>query len=484
MTDHVAVRMSGIAKRFGPVEALRGADFSLAPGEIHALLGENGAGKSTLMHILFGLKRADAGTVEVFGRPLPPGAPRAAIAAGIGMVHQHFSQVPRLTVAENVWLGRPGFRYDGERAADMVRAVGRDTGLVLDPAATAEQLSAGLRQRLEIVKALSWSTRVLILDEPTASLTPAEVDELFEALRRLVRRGLSIVMITHKLREIAAIATRVTVLRRGLVVMSGPAADVGAEDLARAMIGEGGVPAQPAAEASRPREASPVLTVRGLTVPGAGGQPAVDDVSFDVLPGEIVAIAAVEGNGQRELMRAVAGLERFEGEIGIGGPGAVGFIPEDRQHEGLILEMSLAENMALGAPGGFRLDRARLERDTADAIAAFGISAAGPSQPAGSLSGGNQQRVVLARVLGQRPALLVAENPARGLDVRAAADVHMRLRRAARDHGLGVLYYSTDLDEVLAIGDRIGVMHGGKWRWVDEPGARERVGALMLGTGA
>ena len=485
--------MTGIARRFGSVPALRGADFVLAPGQVQALLGENGAGKTTLMRVLFGLERQDTGSVEVFGRPLPPGSPREAMNAGIGMVHQHFSQVPRMTVAENVGLGRSGWRFDRAAAAAAVLHVGAETGLALDPQAKAEDLSAGLRQRLEIVKALAREVRILILDEPTAVLTPGEVDELFGALRHLVAGGLSVVLITHKLREVAAIADRVTVLRRGEVVASGPAREFSAEALAAAMVGEGAGPAlvaavrdgHEAAPALPLKRPEPALQLRDVTVrPGGGRLVAVRGVSLDVEAGEIVAVAAVEGNGQRELMRAVAGLVPYQGTCHVGHDGEVGFVPEDRQHEGLILEFSLAENLALGGHHRFWLDHRFLEHHAANLIDEFGIRTAGGSQPVAALSGGNQQRVVLARVLSQLPTLLVAENPTRGLDIRATADVHARIRRAARERGLGVLYYSTDLDEVLAIGDRIGVMAGGQWRWADEPRTREHIGAMMLGVAA
>jgi simple sugar transport system ATP-binding protein len=489
-----AVQMQGITKRFGPVQALRGADFALAAGEVHALLGENGAGKSTLMQVLYGLLTADAGTVTVGGRALPPGSPRQAMAAGIGMVHQHFSQVARMTVAENVGLGRPGLRFDRAAATAEVRRVGEWTGLVLDPAAVAGDLPAGLRQRLEIVKALAREVRVLLLDEPTAALTPREVDDLFAALRTLVAAGIGVVLITHKMREVKAIADRVTVLRRGEVVLTGPAGGFTPEQLGRAMVGESAgeealrlaIEAAPAAAAPGERRAGPVLVVQGVTVAGMTGAPArVREVSLNVEAQEIVGIVAVEGNGQRELMRAVAGLEPFQGTITTSDGGSVGFIPEDRQHEGLILDFTITDNMALGAVHGLWMDRPYMEHEAALAIEEYAIRTPGPARPVSVLSGGNQQRVVLARELGRRPALLVAENPTRGLDVRATADVHARLRSAAREQGLGVLFYSTDLDEVLAVADRIGVMVNGTWQWVsNEARTREQVGALMLGGAA
>lgn len=490
--------MRGISRRFGSVQALRGADFSGAAGEIHALLGENGAGKSTLMHILFGLVPADAGTVEVAGRAARFRSPAEAMAAGLGMVHQNFTQVPAMTVAENVWLGRRGLRYDREAASSLVRRVSQATGLAIDPDATAGDLPVGLRQRLEIVKALAREVRVLILDEPTAALAPGEIAELFGALRRLADSGVAVVLITHKLGEVAAIADRVTVLRRGETVVSGE--EAGRRDataLARAMIGESAAQREmdeAMEEGSRGREVREVrdvrergerlaLEVRNLCVGSWGGRKVVDGVSFGVARGEIVGIAAVEGNGQRELMRAVAGLVPREGALTIGGSGTIGFVPEDRQGEALILEFSVAENLALGAAGGWWVDRARDLAAADEAIGAFDIQGLAGGRVR-TLSGGNQQKVVLARELSRRPALLVAENPTRGLDVRATAEVHARILRAARQEGAGVLFHSTDLDEVLALADRVAVMVEGRWIELPRTATREEVGARMLGSAA
>jgi simple sugar transport system ATP-binding protein len=479
--------MRGIEKRFGSVHALRGADFTMGAGGIHALLGENGAGKSTLMHVLYGLQAPDAGTVAIGDREVRLRSPRDAMAAGIGFVHQHFSQVPAMTVAENVALGATGRRYHPRAAAAAVRSLAAATGLELDPTARVTDLAVGMRQRLEIVKALARDTRVLVLDEPTGALAPREVDDLFAALRRLAQGGVTVALITHKLREVAAIADTVTVLRNGATVLERPAAGCTAAELADAMVGQG---------AGR-RERSEALEEREPEPP-AGGQTArlevahlrvqrhgvcvVEDVSLVVRTGEIVGVAGVEGNGQRELLRALAGFTPCEGLVVVGGNGRIGFIPEDRQREGLVLGFDIADNLALGAPGRFWRDRRQLGSAAAAAIADFGIRTPGPHEPASRLSGGNQQKVVLARELGRQPALVIAENPTRGLDLRSTADVHERLRRAARQDGAAVLLYSTDLDEVLTIADRVAVMAAGRWTWVpEEECSRERVGLLMLG---
>ena len=484
------VRLRGISKAFGSVRALAGVDLDVRAGEVHALLGENGAGKSTLMHVLYGLLRADEGTVEVRGVPLAPGSVRAAMDAGLGLVQQHFAHVARMSVAENCWLGRPGFAYDRGQAVAAVRRASAMSGLAIDPDALAGDLPVGLQQRLEILKALTRDARVLVLDEPTGALAPPEVETLFEGLRQLRARGLGIVLITHKLREVAMIADRVTVLRQGAVVLAGEMAAFDRPALARAMVGESAGEAELAEVEGEARGADApdtrargALEVRDLTVRVAG-RVVVDAVSLDVRSHEIVGIAAVEGNGQRELLRAIAGLLPYEGTL-TAERSQVGFIPEDRQHEGLILDFDLPENVALGEPGGFFMSRGYIEGRAAVAIDEYGIKVGNPRLPVSSLSGGNQQKVVIARALGRRPSLLVAENPTRGLDIRATADVHALLRRAARQDGLGVLFHSTDLDEVLALSDRIGIMIAGRWRWVDTANpTREALGALMLGAGA
>ena len=444
--------MLGISRRFGSVQALHGADFTLAQGEIHALLGENGAGKSTLMSVLYGLVHPDSGSIEIHGAPVRLTSPRDALRHGVGMVQQHQALVDRMSVAENLWLARPGWRTDLEAAARLVVKLGEETGLTLDPAARAGSLPIGLRQRLEILKALSRDVKVLVLDEPASSLSPPETEALFASLRLLRSRGVSIVLVTHKLQDVAALADRVTVLRQGRQVFTGPASTP-AGQLAESMIGR-----------ASGRESVPARHERDrvvLTVAEPG-------VSFVVHAGEIVGIAAVEGNGQRQLLRRIAGQAAF--------------IPEDRQREGLVLDLSVEENLALAARGRFWMDRVALRQHAAEALQSYSIGAAGPAALLRELSGGNQQKVVLARVLAGKPALLIAENPTRGLDIHATAEIHDRLRRAAAD-GCAILFYSTDLDEVLELAHRIGVMNGGRWRDVSETErAREKVGAMMTGT--
>lgn len=482
MTPAPLIRMTGIVRRFGALTALDGVDLELSGGEVHALLGENGAGKTTLMHVLFGVTAPDAGSIEAFGRVVRLRHSADAIALGFGMVHQHFTQVPRMSVAENVLLGFPGLAYRRAAAQALVRRIGDDTGLALDPAALAEDLPVGLRQRLEIIKALAREVRLLILDEPTAALAPSEVDELFAALARLRDRGIAIVLITHKLHEALQLADRITVLRRGAVVHAGPRAGMTPAALGEAMIGHALAGAVEPGRAEIAATGVPSLTVRDLVVGRTYGRgDAVSGASLTVRAGEIVGIAAVEGNGQRELLRAVAGLLPFRGQVSVAG--GVGFVPEDRHREGLILDFTIAENLALGGVHPFVLDRRFLEHEAVTAVEEFAI-AGDQRRAVRTLSGGNQQKVVLARALGRLPSLLVAENPTRGLDFAATMDVHGRIRAAARRDGLGVLFYSSDLDEVLALADRVGVMRDGVWHEVPGQADRAGVGALMLGRAA
>jgi general nucleoside transport system ATP-binding protein len=479
--------LKGIRKRFGSVQALRGADFTLMRGEIHALLGENGAGKSTLMHVAYGLVRPDAGEVAVEGvvRAIP--SPRLARRLGIGMVHQHFTSVPSMTVAENVALAT-GWDVTPGSLRERVRAVADRFGLPLDPDARVSQLSVALKQRLEIVKALAADVRVLLLDEPTAVLTPTEADELLQVIARFTVGGGSAVLITHKLDEALAAATQVTVLRQGSVVLEGPIAAHTAASLAMAMLGDATQPGR----ASRP-EAETVLgamliRLEELEVPRESGYGiAVRRATVGIRAGEIVGVAAVEGNGQRELLRAVAGrIQPLRGRWEVVGP--IAFVPEDRTTEGLIPSLSLTENVVLGSRGDDpwlrrgRVDWRAARGWTASLLSEFGIVAAGPDAPAASLSGGNQQKVVVARELARHPRVVVAENPTRGLDLRAASAIHERLRTAARK-GAALLVYSSDLDEVLGLADRVLVVARGLVSEAPPGASRLEIGELMV-TGA
>jgi simple sugar transport system ATP-binding protein len=482
-----ALELAGIHKRFGSVHALRGADFTLLPGELHALLGENGAGKTTLMQIAAGLLRADSGEVRAGGIARRGLSPRGARRLGIGMVHQHFTSVPAFTVAENVALAA-GWPVAPGPLRERVRELGGRVGLPLDPEDRVERLSVGLRQRLEILKALAADARILLLDEPTAVLAPAEVEDLLRVIRRFTASGGSAVLITHKLDEALAAADRVTVLRRGEVVLTGAVGGQDAATLTAAMIGEA-VPDDGTELSGAPApsigDARPLVRVESLDVRREGGLGiALRGASLVVGPGEIVGVAAVEGNGQRELLRAVAGrLHPLRGLREVVEP--VAFIPEDRSTEGLIPEMTLTENVVLGSSGsdpwirGRTIDWREARARTAALLDEYAVAAPGPEASAATLSGGNQQRLVVARELSRRPAVVVAENPTRGLDIRATATIHARLRRAASE-GAAVLFHSSDLDEVLELATRVVVARRGVLIQAPPGATRETIGALML----
>jgi ABC-type uncharacterized transport system ATPase subunit len=489
-----ALELRQIQKRFGSVHALQGADFTLGPGEVHGLLGENGAGKTTLMHVAYGLVRPDAGQVLVAGVPRDVGSPRAARRLGIGMVHQHFTSVPALSVAENVALAA-GWPVAPEPLRRRVQALAERVGLPLDPDLLAGRLSVGLKQRLEIVKALAADARILLLDEPTAVLAPGEIDDLLRVMRTFTASGGSVVLITHKLDEAIAAADRVTVLRQGRVVHTGAVAEQTTASLARAMIGEGEPRALPVlpitgtTSGGRANITGPALVrVEALEVPRESGFGiAVRGASLVVHGGEILGVAGVEGNGQRELLRAIAGrLLPIRGRLEVAGP--VGFIPEDRTTEGLIPDLTLAENVVLGSrPGDPWLRRGwidwRLARQrTAVLLREFSVAAPGPQTGAFALSGGNQQKLVAARELARAPRVIVAENPSRGLDIRAAAEIHARLLEAAAG-GAAILIHSSDLDEVLHVSHRVVVMNRGAVLPAGVNPTRSRIGELMV-TGA
>lgn len=459
----LSLSLRGISKRFGSTVALDDAELDVRAGTLHALLGENGAGKTTLMRLAFGMLRADGGTVAVGGVPRRWRSSADAIAAGIGMVHQHFLLIPAMTVAENVALGDRGFfgGFDPRATAQRVLQIGEQTGLVLDPAARVDQLPVGAQQRLEIVKALSREARLLILDEPTAVLSPRESQELYTWLRVFVARGRTVVLITHKVREALAVADDVTVLRRGQTVLSGRVEGMTEGAVVRALLGEQAYErnAEPGASST---PGAPVLLVERGSVIDARGLVRLREASLQVRAGEIVGVVGVEGAGQRELLRVLAGrLTPSSGTVRV--PKRVGFVPEDRLRDALIPEMTLVENLALkdaAVAHGVMPWRAYGVRTSA-IVRDHDVRASGPTSLALALSGGNQQKFVLGRELEGAPDALVVENPTRGLDIRAAAQVLARLR-AARSTGVAVLAYSSDLDEVISIADRMVVCFEGR----------------------
>ncbi|HET8761869.1 MAG TPA: ABC transporter ATP-binding protein [Gemmatimonadales bacterium] len=490
-----ALELAGVHKQFGALTALHDVTFRLAPGTLHALLGENGAGKSTLMHIAYGMVQPDRGTILVNGTPQRIRTPRDARAAGIGMVHQHATSVPSFTVAENValvagWPARPA------EAARRVQALSERLQLPLDPAALADRLSVSLKQRLEIVKALAADASILLLDEPTAVLAPGEAEALLQRIREFTRQGGSAVLITHRLDEALAHADAITVLRRGAVTLEGVPADLTPRDLATAMVGPDAASLLEQEHDRVPAPGDAPVAIRGIALElraESGSRLAVRDVSLEVRAGEIVGVAAVEGNGQRELLRALAGVwPVLRGRVETLSP--LSFIPEDRTTEGLIPSLSLTENMVLGLGGippwtdGRRIRWTRARERTAQLVHDLSISAPGVTRPVAALSGGNQQKLVLARALERKPAAIIAEDPTRGLDVAAARAIHDRLRAAA-DAGAGILVYSSDLDEILDVSDRIVVMRGGKLSEVDgqrstvndRRATRDLLGRIMLG---
>jgi simple sugar transport system ATP-binding protein len=494
MTHTPAVEMRGITKRFGALAANAEVDLTLRVGRIHALLGENGAGKSTLSKILYGLYRPDAGSIHVYGQPAHFGSPGEAMAAGVGMVTQHFSLVPTFTVAENIILGLTnGLRLDRQAAEERVAALAKRYGLSVEPGAVVRNLAVGEQQRVEILKALYRDCRVLILDEPTAVLTPQESAALFAELKLLVAQGLSILFISHKLEEVTAHCDEVTVLRGGKVVYSGPVAGTSAAQLAQQMVGR-----ELTTLARDPRPpGAPVLIMQDVNAFDQRRVHLLRDISLTVNAGEIVGVAGVSGNGQRELAEVLSGLRRASaGSITISGrdmTGAtatqfaragVGRIPEDRL-QGIVGTMSVGYNLALEhldefAPAGV-LDRQAITDHAVKLIREYQIKATSTDQ-ARRLSGGNIQKIILARTLSRSPSLIVAAQPTRGLDVGATEFVRAKLA-AARREGAGVLLISEDLDELLELSDRIAVMYAG--RIIETLPATEttteRLGLLMGG---
>lgn len=471
-----ALELRGTSKRFGSTVALDGVDFTVATGQVHALLGENGAGKSTAMRIAYGLTPADAGTVRVFGTALARHSVPAAVVAGVGMVHQHLSLVPTLTAAESVALGGRGL-FKREEAEAALRTVSQASGLAVDPRAIVADLSLVEQQRLEILKALARNARVLILDEPTAVLAPSESDELLRWLRRFAAGGGSVVLVTHKLREALAIADVVTVLRRGRVVVTVDAKSTSEELLARAMFPDAtastvGVPGAPGAMVAR---------LVSADIAGPRG-PALRGASFELRRGEIVGVAAIEGAGHRELLDALAGLIQAEkGTIEL--PERIALIPANRSRDAAVAEFTLAENVALHGLAKRRglMPWRAIERDTAELITRFSIAAPTADTPLRELSGGNQQRLVVARELEHEVDLVIADNPTRGLDFRASAFVHEQLKLAA-GRGAAVVMHSADLDELLALATRVLVVFHGDVK--EMPLDRDAISRAMVGAAA
>ena len=495
------LELRGITKRFGSLVANDDISLTVEPGQIHALLGENGAGKSTLMNVLYGLLQPDAGQILIDGEPVTFTSPARAIEAGIGMVHQHFMLVPVFTVAENVELGAEsvgplGMLRTGE-AADAVREVSRKYGLEVDPDAVTEDLPVGIQQRVEIIKALTRDAQCLILDEPTAVLTPQETDELLAIVRQLRDAGKAIVLITHKLREVREAADVITVIRRGRVVAEAVSPQTPESELAGMMVGRD-VSLRVDKEPADPGE--PVIGVSNLSVFDSADRAIVDSVSFDVRAGEVLCVAGVQGNGQSELVEAIMGLrDRVSGDARVSGTSivgrstkrilglGVGYIPEDREHDGLVGSFTIAQNLVLdsidAAPWSRAgvIDYGRIRDHGVQMVEQFDVRAQSAAVFASTLSGGNKQKVVLAREMSRELRVLIAAQPTRGLDVGSIEFVHRRIIEA-RDAGVACLVVSSELDEVYALADRIMVMYAGRVAGIVEPDiSRDDLGLLMAG---
>ena len=507
------LRMSGIRKTFGPVVGRDGVDITVAPRQGPGRRGGPRGGKTTLMNVLYGLYAPDAGTVEIEGRPVAIASPKDAIAAGVGMVHQTFLQVDVFTVAENVVLGT------STRGVDVVatlRELSERFGLAVDPTARVADLPVGVRQRVEILKALYRGAKVLVLDEPTTNLTPQEVDDLFGSMRAIVDEGMSVVLITHKIRETMAVCDAMTIMRDGQWVATVDARDTSADDLAARMVGSAAAPEDDAVKVALGEaevggatlevpevEGEERLVVRGLTVAGASnGAPAlVDDVSLSLRRGEILGIAGVAGNGQVELAEALTGCRSAAGAFILDGTDLVGrgtadwldagvvYVPEDRQRDGILPGAGITENLVLGShrrrarAGLINWGEARSE--AVAAIEEFSVKTPSASTACGQLSGGNIQRVILARAFAHQPKVLLLHNPTRGLDIASTRFVYDRVRRAAAE-GCVVIVISEDLDEVIALADRVSVVYSGRLVGDVARGATDpyELGRLMTGVGA
>lgn len=495
------LQVKNLTKSFGSVIANEDISFEVSAGEIVALLGENGAGKSTLVKSVFGLVRPDQGEIYIDGKQMAPGDTAGVIASGVGMVHQHFKLVPVMSVTENIILGdepRDGLFINMKKAEQKVRELSEKFGLEVDPTANIEDLPVGTQQRVEILKALSKDVRLLIFDEPTAVLTPQETDELILVIKNLARLGVGVIVITHKLREVMALADRVVVLRDGKVVGTTTPKESDEAGLAQMMVGRSVVLEVDKGVAN---PGKPVLTVKGLEVFDDRKLLAVKGVDLEVRSGEILGIAGVEGNGQRELVEAICGMRlRAKGEVLVGGvatkdmrphavhEAGVSHIPEDREKHGLVSSYSISDNLILNqfdqepfARGWFR-NMGEIRKNADLLVKKFDIRTTSSAAIASSLSGGNKQKVVIARELSQDLQVLVAAQPTRGVDVGSIEFIHKQLI-AARDKGAGVLLVSAELDEIISLSDRIAVMSGGKIvAIVDAEGAdRDYLGRLMAG---
>ena len=495
------LQVKNVTKSFGSVIANNDISFEVAAGEIVALLGENGAGKSTLVKSVFGLVRPDQGEIYIDGNQMAPGDTAAVIASGVGMVHQHFKLVPVMSVTENIILGdepKNGLFVNVKKAEQKVRELSEKFGLEVDPTANIEDLPVGTQQRVEILKALSKDVRLLIFDEPTAVLTPQETDELILVIKNLARLGVGVIVITHKLREVMALADRVVVLRDGKVVGTTTPKETDEAGLAQMMVGRSVVLE---VEKGVANPGKPVLTVKGLEVFDDRNLLAVKGVDLEVRSGEIFGIAGVEGNGQRELVEAICGMrERAKGEVLVSGAvtkdmhphavheAGVSHIPEDREKHGLVSSYSISDNLILNqfdqapfARGWFR-NMSEIRKNADLLVKKFDIRTTSPAALASSLSGGNKQKVVIARELSQDLQVLIAAQPTRGVDVGSIEFIHKQLI-ATRDNGAGVLLVSAELDEIISLSDRIAVMSAGKIvAIIDSKGAdRDYIGRLMAG---
>ena len=496
----MSLELRGITKRFGSLTANDAIDLAVGDGEIHAILGENGAGKSTLMNVVYGLLQPDEGTISVDGKEISIHSPLDALAAGIGMVHQHFMLIPVFTVAENIVLGHEKTKglgmLDLESARKEILRVSAEFNFEIDPDALVEELPVGLQQRVEIIRALIYDAKVLILDEPTAVLTPQETDELLRNMKKLKAKGTSIVFITHKLREVKEAADKITIIRRGKVVgTASPSASQ--EELASLMVGR---PVSLDVEKNPAKLGNVTLSVSNLTISDHTGRSLVKNVSFEVRAGEVLAVAGVQGNGQSELAESIVGLqEHVTGSIKLEGQeitkssvrdalhAGIAFVPESREEDGLIGSFSIEENLILDLHDlppyakGPVISQNVVSAEAEKRVKEFDIRTQSAKDPASSLSGGNKQKVVLARELSRPVKLVVASQPTRGLDVGSIEFVHERII-AERDSGRAVLLFSTELDEVSALADRIAVMYRGEFiAIVPADTSREELGLLMAG---